>query len=164
MTVIGVLLIIVAAVLLLIGLVAGSDASTTLSLGGVDISMSAMGVFLMGAATVLIFVSGLELLRSGLRRSLRQRRELKEARAVVAERERRDGETGAQPTATETAPAGTAAGTTAGTGAATTSGAEPAATGTTETAPQEGAAPAPGTTDTTGTTPGADDDPGRHAR
>jgi hypothetical protein len=163
MTVIGVLLILVAVGLLLIGLLAGSDASTTLSLGGVDISMSAMGVFLMGASTVLIFVSGLELLRSGLRRSLRRRRELKEARAVVAGRERRDGETGALPTETEREPAGNGAGTTA---AGTAAGTDAAATGTAETAAPETAAPASGTTHTTGTTPtpGADDDPGRHAR
>jgi len=160
MTVIGVLLILLAVGLLLVGLFAGSDAGTTLSLGGVDISMSATGVFLMGAATVLIFVSGLELLRSGLRRSLRRRRELKQARAVVAERERRDAETGPPPTASETEPAGTAA----GAGAATAADTEAAATGTAEPHPPETASPAPGTTNTTGTTPGADDDPGRHAR
>jgi hypothetical protein len=170
MTVIGVLLILVAVGLLLIGLLAGSDAGTTLSLGGVDISMSAMGVFLMGAATVLIFVSGLELLRSGLRRSLRRRRELREARAVVAERERRDGETGALHTETETAPAETASGTGAaaatGTAAGTdAAGTDAAGTGTAETAAHpETTAPAPGASDTTGTRPGADDDPGRHTR
>ena len=111
MTVIGVLLILLAAVLLLIGLLAGADASTTLSLGGVDISMSAMGVFLLGAATVLLLAAGLMLQRLGLRRSLSRRRELKEARAVVAERER---DTGAAPAAgtAAAAPDTTATGTT----------------------------------------------------
>jgi membrane protein implicated in regulation of membrane protease activity len=158
MTVIGVLLILLAAVLLLIGLLAGSDTSTTLSLGGVDISMSAMAIFLMGAATVLIFVSGLELLRSGLRRSLRRRRELKEARAVVAEQERRDrDEVGAEPTTSEGAetPSGT-----------TTTSTEPGTTGTatrSETSDTSGAASPAGTT-TDGTTTESDEDPGRHAR
>jgi hypothetical protein len=145
MTVIGVLLILLAVVLLLIGLLAGADTGTTLSLGGVDISMSAMGVFLMGAATVLIFVSGLELFRSGLRRSLRRRRELKEARAVVAEQERRERDTGPEPTT---------AGTTGSTGeTAATTNAPGATPGATTNAP--GARP--------GATPGAGDEPGRHA-
>lgn len=172
MTVIGVLLILVAVVLLLIGLLAGADTSTTLSIGGVDISMSAMGVFLMGAATVLIFVSGLELLRSGLRRSLRRRRELKEARAVVAEQERRGQDTGAQPATAggaagataESAPA-TETGTTE-TGTTETGATETGATGTTSTTGTTSATEtgAPGAKGTPGTTPDASDDPGRHAR
>ncbi len=181
MTVIGVLLIIVAVVLLLIGLLAGADADTTLAIGGAHISMSAMGVFLMGAATVLIFVSGLEMLRSGLRRSLRHRRELKEARAVVAEQERRGREGGAEPAAAgTTAPGATGetTGDTTGTAAAgtgepppatapsATPGTAPGATPST-TPSTAGGAGTSGTTDTTtdvGGTGDTTDDPGRHSR
>jgi uncharacterized membrane protein YciS (DUF1049 family) len=85
MTVIGVLLMVIAALVVIAVLVGGSGENALLDMGLFDISTSTMGVFLFGAATVLIFASGMELLRSGLRRSLRRRRELKEARAVVAE-------------------------------------------------------------------------------
>ena len=148
MTVIGVLVILLAAVLLLIGLLAGADTSTTLSLGGIDITMSAMGIFLMGAATVLIFVSGLEMLRSGLRRSMRHRRELKEARAVVAEQERREQPAEGEPTTATPGASGTDATGTAPTQAGTE-------TGTTGTATTE-----TGTTGSTDTT----DDTGRQGR
>ena len=148
MTVIGVLVILLAAVLLLIGLLAGADTSTTLSLGGIDITMSAMGIFLMGAATVLIFVSGLEMLRSGLRRSMRHRRELKEARAVVAEQERREQPAESEPTTATPGASGTDATGTAPTQAGTE-------TGTTGTATTE-----TGTTGSTDTT----DDTGRQGR
>ncbi|MGH3356970.1 MAG: hypothetical protein ACRDOJ_13815, partial [Nocardioidaceae bacterium] len=84
MTVIGLVLILIAVLVLLAALLGGSDDQAVLDLGIFDVSTSTMGVFLIGAATVLIFVSGLELLRSGLRRSLRRRRELKNARAAVA--------------------------------------------------------------------------------
>ena len=161
MTVIGVLLILLAVLVVATVFLTGNGSDVELVLG---MQLPPWGVFLLGVATVLIIVSGLLFVRMGMRRSLSRRRELREARAVVAERERREGETGAQPTAAETAAAGTAAGTTAGTGAATAAGTDAPTAGTAETAPQETAAPPPGTTDTTGTTPGADDDPGRHAR
>lgn len=90
MTVVGVLLILVAVLLLVAVLFGGSGQEVTLDLGLFDVTTSTLGVFLIGAATVLVFVSGLELLRSGLRRTIRKRRELKHARAVVAGHDRRE--------------------------------------------------------------------------
>lgn len=88
MIVIGVLLILIAALFLAGVLLGGSDETVQFGLGVGSLDLTATAVFLLGAATVLIFVAGLELLRSGLRRSWRRRRELKEARAVVAKHDK----------------------------------------------------------------------------
>jgi hypothetical protein len=93
MTVVGVVLIILVALVVAATLLGGSDAPVLLDLGLFDVSTSAMGVFLIGAATALIFASGLELMRLGMGRSLNRRRELRRARAVVAEHERREQQT-----------------------------------------------------------------------
>lgn len=90
MTVIGVLLIVLAALMLVVTLVGGSGTTVVLDLGPFDLTTSSLGVYLIGVATVLIFVAGLELLRSGMRRSWARRRELKRARALVAEHESRE--------------------------------------------------------------------------
>jgi hypothetical protein len=90
MTIIGAILLLISVLLLLGAVFGGSDGEVQLDLGIVEISMSVLSVFLVGAASVLLFVCGLELLRSGTRRSLRRRRELKHARAVVAQHERRE--------------------------------------------------------------------------
>jgi hypothetical protein len=89
MTIIGAILLLISVLLLLGAIFGGSDGEVQLDLGIVEISMSVLSVFLVGAASVLLFVCGLELLRSGTRRSLRRRRELKQARAVVAQHEQR---------------------------------------------------------------------------
>ncbi|HEX2175568.1 MAG TPA: hypothetical protein VHG70_06630 [Nocardioidaceae bacterium] len=88
MTVIGVLLVLVAALFLIVVLLGGSDETVQFGLGIGSLDLTATAIFLLGAATVLIFVAGLELLRSGLRRSWRRRRELKQARAVVAKHDK----------------------------------------------------------------------------
>lgn len=90
MTIIGAILLLISVLLLLGAIFGGSDGEVQLDLGLVEISMSVLSVFLVGAASVLLFVCGLELLRSGTRRSLRRRRELKHARAVVAQHEKRE--------------------------------------------------------------------------
>jgi hypothetical protein len=89
MTIIGAILLLISVLLLLGAIFGGSDGEVQLDLGIVEISMSVLSVFLVGAASVLLFVCGLELLRSGMRRSMRRRRELKHARAVVAQHEQR---------------------------------------------------------------------------
>jgi membrane protein implicated in regulation of membrane protease activity len=88
MTVIGVLLILLAA-LLFVAVLTGGSADVAISILGAKLTLPATGVFLLGVATVLVLMAGLVLLRTGLRRSLHRRRELKQARAVVAEKERR---------------------------------------------------------------------------
>jgi hypothetical protein len=122
MTVIGAILLLLSVLLLLGAVFGGSDGEVQLDLGIIEVSMSVLSVFLVGAASVLLFVCGLELLRSGTRRSLRRRRELKHARAVVADHERRqptEGRGDAEATASDegttptgedqTTPTGTAA-------------------------------------------------------
>ena len=89
MTIIGAILLLISVLLLLGAIFGGSEGDVQLDLGVVQMSMSVLSVFLVGAASVLLFVCGLELLRSGTRRSLRRRRELKHARAVVAQHEQR---------------------------------------------------------------------------
>jgi hypothetical protein len=131
MAIIGALLILLAALFIVLVLVGGSTGVVEISFGAGSLDLTATGIFLLGAATVLIFVSGLELLRIGLRRSLRRRRELKKAREVVARHDRREGDAdGTEAGAPEATPAGgatesaVAGGTTPGT---TTTG--PATTG-----------------------------------
>lgn len=106
MTVIGVLLVLVAVLVAVAMLAGAAEPDVQLALGPVDVGVPPSGVFLLGVATVLILVAGVILLRTGMRRSLRRRRELKAARAVVAKRDRHDQDTpapgrhlpGAEPT------------------------------------------------------------------
>ncbi|MDQ4084229.1 MAG: hypothetical protein M3165_00275 [Actinomycetota bacterium] len=106
MTVIGVLLVLVAVLVAVAMLAGAAEPDVQLALGPVDVGVPPSGVFLLGVATVLILVAGVILLRTGMRRSLRRRRELKAARAVVAGRDRHDQDTpapgrhlpGAEPT------------------------------------------------------------------
>jgi uncharacterized protein HemY len=90
MTVVGVVLIILAALVGVATLTGGTDSTVLLDLGLFEVSTSVRGVFLIGAATALTFAAGLELLRLGMGRSLARRRELRHARALVAEHERRE--------------------------------------------------------------------------
>jgi hypothetical protein len=90
MIVLGVVLVVLAVAVVLAAVLGGSDTSASLDLGVLQIDTNAMGVFLLGCATVLVLVAGLELIRSGARRGWRRRKELREARAVVAERERQE--------------------------------------------------------------------------
>jgi len=155
MAIIGALLILLAALFIVLVLVGGSTGVVEISFGAGSLDLTATGIFLLGAATVLIFVSGLELLRIGLRRSLRRRRELKKAREVVARHDRREGDADDTETgAPEATPAGgttepaVAGGTTPGT---TTAG--PATTGTsTESSP---GTQAPGSATPGSATPGS---------
>lgn len=78
MIVAGALLVLFAVGMLLTALFGGSNDPARLSLGPVDLDISVTGVFLVGCATVLVFVMGLELLRSGARRGVRRRRERKQ--------------------------------------------------------------------------------------
>jgi hypothetical protein len=136
MTVVGIVLIILAALVLVATLAGGSDATVSLDLGLFNMSTTGVGVFLIGAATALIFASGLELLRLGLGRSLSRRRELRQARAVMAQHERREHQqapgagAGTEPGGTaETGPTGTSTTGTTGTG---TTGTGTTGTGTGE--------------------------------
>jgi hypothetical protein len=78
MLVLGIILVILAAGALLAALFGGRDDAADLDLGVLSIETTTMGVFLIGAATLLIFVIGLELIRSGTRRANRHRKERKQ--------------------------------------------------------------------------------------
>lgn len=78
MLVVGLILIVIAAVLLVAALAGGLNDPATFELGILRLDTDTLGVFLLGAATVLIFVMGLELVRSGVRRANRRRKEKKE--------------------------------------------------------------------------------------
>jgi hypothetical protein len=78
MLVLGIILVILAAGALLAALFGGRDDAADLDLGVISVETTTMGVFLIGAATLLIFVIGLELIRSGTRRANRHRKERKQ--------------------------------------------------------------------------------------
>jgi hypothetical protein len=82
MLALGLILVIIASLALIAALTGGSNDAATFDLGLFDVQTNTMGVFLIGAATVLLFVSGLELVRSGLRRANRRRKEKKEYRRL----------------------------------------------------------------------------------
>ncbi len=85
MLVLGLILILVAAAALIAALVGGSNDSATFDLGIIDVETTSLGVFLIGAATVLLFVMGLELARSGVRRANRRRKEQKQYQKLSAQ-------------------------------------------------------------------------------
>ncbi|HET6625040.1 MAG TPA: hypothetical protein VFG63_01505 [Nocardioidaceae bacterium] len=78
MLVLGLILILLSAVALIAAVAGGSNDPANFDLGIFDVQTNTMGVFLIGAGTVLLFVMGLELTRSGLRRANRRRKEQKE--------------------------------------------------------------------------------------
>jgi uncharacterized membrane protein len=82
MLALGLILIVISAIALLAALAGGSNDPAKFDLGIFDVQTNTMGVFLIGAATVLLFVMGLELTRSGVRRANRRRKEQKEYRRL----------------------------------------------------------------------------------
>ncbi len=86
MLALAVILIVLAALVTAFVVVGAPDATTcaaggscsTFELGGVQVTMDPLWVFLTGAATVLLLVLGLELLRTAARRAKRRRGERKE--------------------------------------------------------------------------------------
>jgi uncharacterized membrane-anchored protein len=79
MIVLGLILIAVA-VALGFGVAASSAADATLEVFGADLGITVAGVFLAGAATAAALILGLWLLKKGVRRSYRRRREVHELR------------------------------------------------------------------------------------
>lgn len=102
MLVLGLILILIAAGVVL-GAVAGSSNDTaTFDLGGFSVEMSPLLVFLTGAATVLLLVFGLSLMRAGVRSASKRRKEKKElnrlAQKLEAKEQRTEATPGAAPT------------------------------------------------------------------
>jgi uncharacterized membrane protein len=99
MIVLGLVLVILALGLLLAMLLGGANDRADYVLGGLELEVSTMAVFLLGALTLLVFVVGLSLIRSGTRQAAKRRKDRKELdrlNAKLDERERRDTGTGAE--------------------------------------------------------------------
>lgn len=90
MIVLGVVLIVVAAIVVLAAVFGGSNAPASLDLGVVSVDTTALGVFLLGAATLLVLVAGLELVRTGARRGYARRKELRHARKAAKKNDQRE--------------------------------------------------------------------------
>src|SRR5881227_870334 len=83
MAVLGIVLVVLA-VLFGLGVSVSSTASTKLEVFGVDFGVSVPTVFFIGALTGAALIAGLWLLRKGLGRSYRRRKEMRELRAQAA--------------------------------------------------------------------------------
>ena len=114
MLVLGLILLLLAAGLL-IGFLSSGTQQVTFDSGVLDVTVSTLTIYLLGALTLLLLVAGLALVRSGTRRAHQRRKEHKELNRLSAKVEaheaekRRDEEVDAAPTTT------TAAGSTPGT-------------------------------------------------
>lgn len=121
MLVLGLILILLSAGSLVAVLSSGTDDHARLFGGAIDVST--LVVFLAGAAALLVFIMGLELVRSGVRRANANRKTKKKLRTLEKREEQRTD-----------APAGTASPDTATTGTSTgTTSTGTTSTGTTST-------------------------------
>jgi len=112
MLVLGLILILIAAGVLVAMLVSGSTGPEATMFDG-HLHASALVFFLIGAGTLLVFIMGLELVRTGLRRANRNRKNNKRLRRLERREAARRGEaphrgaaTTAEPAAEPTATSG----------------------------------------------------------
>lgn len=124
MFVLGIILLLVAVGVLVAVLSGGSNQPATFDLGLVAIQTNTLGVFLLGAATVLLLVVGLMLLVAGIRRGRRRRQERKKLNRLTEQLETREGAASSTDEGTSTAVA------------TTPSGAEPAESAETGSSPE----------------------------
>lgn len=91
MLVLGIILILFAAVLLVTALFGGrsSEEPAGFDLGAIHVDVNTFTAFLAGALTLLLLVAGLALVQSGLRRARRRRQERKELRQLQKREETR---------------------------------------------------------------------------
>jgi hypothetical protein len=97
MFVLGLILILVSAGALAAVLASGTD--DTAALYGGSVSMPTLVVFLLGAGALLLFVMGLELVRSGVKRANQNRRDRRRLRKLESREEHRDGASATVPVA-----------------------------------------------------------------
>ena len=90
MLVLGLLLVLVAVGVLAAVVVGGANDTATYDVGSLHVTMSTMAVFLIGVATVLVLLAGIELIRAGGRRARRRRRESKELSRLSEELKARE--------------------------------------------------------------------------
>lgn len=96
MLIAGVLLVLVAVVAGLLVLL-GDGEQATVTAGGLTWSTSVEGVFLLGAATLVVLAVGIVLIRAGSRRRLAQRREFRRLRREQDARRKAGSDSGATP-------------------------------------------------------------------
>lgn len=101
----GIIIVLIAAGVLLAALFGGSNQPATFDLGVVEVETNTLGVFLLGAFTLLLLVVGLILMQGGLRRMNRRRQERKELTRLqkLEAQETRPAATTADTTTAETA-------------------------------------------------------------
>ena len=134
MLVLGLILLLLA-VGLFLGFLASGSEQVTFDGGVLDVTMSTLAIYLLGALTLLLLVVGLAMLRLGLRRASQRRQERKELNRLSAkveehEAEKRLGEEGTDDRSdpaehTTTTPAATDRPTETSTRASTESGTAP---------------------------------------
>ncbi len=90
MLALGIILILVSAGALVVVLTSGASEQAALFSGKVE--LPTFVVLLAGAATLLIFIMGLELFRSGVRRANRNRKDSRRLRKLEQEQQRRPGD------------------------------------------------------------------------
>lgn len=99
MILLGILLVAIAlggGALLFVG-TSGLESTITIPVLGASINLPPLALFLAGAVAVLLLWMGWALLRGGVRRSARQRREAKENARLAEEQRRRSVDTAEQP-------------------------------------------------------------------
>lgn len=110
MLVLGIILVLLAVGAFVAALAGGSNQPASFDLGLLNVQTNTLGVFLLGAATVVLLVAGLALISAGIRRAGRRRQERKKLNRLTEELETRDrqsaatespSETGAETTATK---------------------------------------------------------------
>ena len=87
MLVLGLILVVLAALALVAALAGGSSQQVDFDFGPIGLEMTPTAVFLLGAATVVIFAIGLELTRTGIRHANKRRQDSKELTRLSAKLE-----------------------------------------------------------------------------
>ena len=90
MLALGIILILLSAGALVVVLTSGANEQATLFSGNVE--LPTFVIFLAGAATLLIFIMGLELVRSGIRRANRNRKDSRRLKKLEREQHRGEGD------------------------------------------------------------------------
>lgn len=94
MLALGLVLVVLAVTAVIAAVLGGSNHRAGFDLGLFEVETNTLGVFLLGATAALMTILGLEMIRSGVRRSNRRRRRHRELEGLVEEAEARDSERG----------------------------------------------------------------------
>ena len=94
MIALGVILVLLAVVAVVAAITGASGQLVTLDLGLFDVQTDSVGVFLVGALTVVLLLAGLALVRGGLRRARRRRQDKKQLSRLTEQLEAQRSEDG----------------------------------------------------------------------